>query len=202
MNCFLFKGLNDDELLGATQYFEEPLKVQKNLELYKTGYVGILEQGQAVITRHSTAGVNTTVRTINSGEIFGSASVFGDWQQGFSSIISKTTCTVRYITEDNLTKLFTAVPQVALNYIGFLSDRIRYLNRRLDTFSASGTEQKLYEFLSSQPQEDGLATLPYSMTELSRRLKIGRSSLYRSLESLEANGFITRQKNKFIINKL
>ncbi len=198
MDCFLFKGLSSSELGDALTFFSETVNARKGEDLYKLGEVGILTEGNATVSRLGDAGGNVTIRSISSGEVFGVASVFGEWKNGKSKITAKTDCTVLYATEEGLRRLFKKHPTVAVNYITFLSDRIRFLNRRIDTFSAGSTEQKLYEYLISQAK-DGQVKLGFGLAELARRLKIGRSSLYRSLEALESGGLIERLKTTFII---
>lgn len=199
MDCFLFDDLSESQKKTALLAFEPSVKIKKNGELYKKACVGILASGKAKIRRKDSSGAVTTIRSIGAGDVFGVASVFGEWQDGFSSINAESECEVFYIGEENLKALMQDIPQISLNYIFFLSDRIRFLNRRIDAFSASDTEHRLYEFLVSQCSDNDIVELEYSMAELARRLKIGRSSLYRSIDSLEKNGFITRNNQSFKI---
>lgn len=197
MRCLLFEGLTESEKKLVLSRLSNPICVPKSGELYKKGSIGILVMGSAVILRCSEVGVTVTMRTISSGGIFGAASVFGEWDDGLSSIKAKTDCTVIYITESDFKKLLEDFPKIAISYISFLSERIRFLNRRFDAFSADSTDHRLYEFLMTAADEDGVIVLEYGMSELARRLKIGRSSLYRSIEALEKNGFVKREGKRF-----
>lgn len=199
MNCFLFESLTDREFNQCLDLVGKPVKHPKGTELYKNGYLGILSKGTAKVRRLSESGNTITVRNIPSGEVFGAASVFGNWQEGFSSVIADSSCEVYYISEKTLRDIIAIIPTVALNYITYLSEKIRFLNRRLDTFSAESTEQKIYEYLSFLTDGGSDVTLNISLSELSRRLKIGRTSLYRGLSSLEESGLIERNKSKFTI---
>ncbi len=198
LDCFLWNDLAPcvrAQLIATLPEYEH---LPKGAELYRSGNLGYLAHGSGRILRLGAEGEATTVRTIAAGEIFGAAGVFGTWQ-GKSSIIANAPCQVRYISEEQLREMMSTHPQIAFNYIAHLSDRIRFLNRRMDTFSASSTEHKLYEYLRSQANQAGEVRLEYGMAELARRLKMGRSSLYRGLEMLEQNGFIVRNKNQFTI---
>lgn len=199
MDCFLFNGLSSSERELCLKLIDRDETQPKGSELYRNGYLCILISGSARIRRITESGNAVTVRSIRSGEVFGAASVFGDGWDDFSSIVAEASCRVCYISEEALKKMITEVPTVALNYITYLSEKIRFLNRRIDMFSANSTEQKLYEFLSSSADENGEFNLGFSLSELSRRLKIGRTSLYRGLDSLEAAGLIERSKNIFRI---
>ncbi len=198
MNCFLFSNLEDVQTKAVMTLLGKPEKIQKGGELYRTGFIGILTSGLATVTRTGDTGTAVTVRVMHEGEVFGVASVFGEWKEGKSQVIAKTDCEVLYASEQQLKSIFELFPTVAVNYISFLSDRIRFLNRRVDAFSAGSTVQKLYEYLVSQ-SKNGVVNLDFGLAELSRRLKMGRTSLYRSIETLESGGLLERAKNTFIL---
>ena len=202
MTTFLFEGLSATEIEKAKGYFESPVSFSKGDELYKLGYIGILLDGKANIKRKNNLGTSISLRTMVPGEIFGSVSIFGDWKNGLSSITAQSKCSVSYICEEKFKALLFDFPQFSLNYIAFLSDRLRFLNTKLDIFTAESTESKLYEYLSSLADSDAKVKLTISMSELAERLNVGRSSLYRDIESLTQKGLITRQNNVFVINKI
>ena len=199
MNCFLFEGLSKEKTEELISKFGKTVKSEHGAELYRVKSIGIILSGTAKIIRKNDFGISVTMRNIGAGEMFGMASVFGEWNSEFSSITAITACDVFYISEQELRQIFAEYPGTALNYIVFLTDRIRFLNRKIDTFSADNTEKKLYEFLISLSDGKDTVSLPFGMAELSRRLQIGRSSLYRSIEALEKNNLIKRNKNEFII---
>lgn len=199
MNCFLFEGLSTEELNRIQSRLDKPVRIDHGSEMYRCGHIGIILKGTAKIIRKNDTGLSVTMRSIGEGEIFGMASVFGEWDEDFSSITAVIPCDVIYISEAELKEIFTEFPQVSFNYIVFLSDRIRFLNRKIDTFSADNAEKKLYEFLVSQADESNRVQLGFGMAELARRLRIGRSSLYRSIDALENNQLVKRNKNEFII---
>lgn len=163
--------------------------------------LGIILQGSATVRRLNDIGDSITIRTISSGELFGAASVFGDWKDGMSSIISATSCDVLYISEEEFCDIINLYPQISLNYITYLSDRIRFLNQKLDAFTAKSTEERLYEYLLSQSDTNGNVNLNFGMAELARRLNVGRTSIYRDIASLESKKLINRIGHSFKIKK-
>ena len=177
MDCFLFNGLTENELNSIKAKFSDKIKYQYGDEMYRCGQIGILTAGKGRIIRKNDIGISVTMRNISEGDIFGMASVFGEWNENFSSVRAAAVCEVVYISENNLKLIFSDYPQTAINYIQFLSDRIRFLNRKIDTFSADSSDEKLFEFLLSNADSDNYVSLDYGMAELARRLKIGRSSL-------------------------
>ena len=194
----LFDGISKNQLEDIMSKGVTVL-AKKNDELYKKGFIGIIKSGTATVIRTGTGGNSITVRNMLSGDTFGAASLFGEWNESFSSIKAEDRCEVLYFSERDFKELICKYNQLAVNYICFLSDRIRFLNRRLDTFCAGTTQNKLYEFLISQADQNGETQIKISMSELANRLGIGRTSLYRDISSLEKANLIKRNGKKIII---
>lgn len=197
----MFEGLTELENNEIKSKIKKPLIFKKGDELYKNGMLAILYSGNAVVKRLNDMGDSITIRTISSGEIFGAASVFGNWKDGMSSIVANTDCEVLYINQNLFYDFIKKYPQISINYIEYLSDRIRFLNKKLDAFTAKSTEERLYEYLLSQCDSDGNLTLGFGMAELARRLNVGRTSIYRDIESLQSKGLINRNGYNFNIKK-
>lgn len=195
MDCFLFKGLTEQEKEEALKAFSEPVSFKKGEELYKNGSLALIKQGSAKVMRCDTFGDKVTMRSLTKGDVFGAASLFGQWEEGMSSVIATSNAEVYYLAEDSLKILIGKLPQVAINYIEFLAGRIRFLNNKVDTFSAKGAEKKLLEYFVSLADQNGEVKLSVSMAELSRRLKIGRTSLYRAFSTLTEQKIIQKDKN-------
>ena len=201
INCFLFDGLSDLEIQNVCKNFGVIKHYNKGYQLYQNGSLGIIIDGNATIRRCNDIGDSITIRTITSGDVFGAASVFGSWQDGMSSVMAITNCNILYISEEDFCKVLERHPQISLNYIRYLSDRIRFLNRKLDAFAAKSTEERLYEFLLSQSSPSAEVTLGFGMSELARRLNVGRTSIYRDIESLQSKKLISRNGHNFKILK-
>lgn len=199
MESFLLDGLTAEEQTTVEKAFGDKKIIKKGGELFVVGSLGILVSGAAKVKRVNELGGSVTVRSLQKGEMFGCVSVFGNWNEGSSSIIADTDCTCCYIAEQDFEALLKAVPTTAINYIAYLTEKLRYLNRRLDTFSTDSADQRVYEYLLSAADENGKVTLKISMAELSRRLKLGRTSLYRSLNLLEAEKMLKRDGSVFYI---
>ena len=87
----------------------------------------------------------------------------------------------------------------ALNaYLRLMSDKIVFLNKKISTLTAGSTEKKLAVFLAEH-ERDGAFPQSLSMSALADILNIGRASLYRALDSLEAEGLIIRDGKKIMI---
>lgn len=126
---------------------------------------------------------------------FGAASLFGNSDCYISEIIAKTDLEVLFVTEDELTALFSKYPQTAINYISFLSEKVRFLNKKLNVVSSSGTENTVFKYLTSIANEDGEIKSFKNMSLISKSLGISRASLYRAISDLEKNGYIIKENN-------
>ncbi len=197
----MFKGLSDTQTQNVLSQLGNSTAFVKGNELYRNGMLAIILKGNAIVKRLNDIGDSITIRTITSGELFGAASVFGRWKDGMSSIIADSACEVLYISEEKFCKIIKLYPQISINYIEYLSDRIRFLNRKLDAFTAKSTEERLYEYLLSQSDSNGNINLQFGMAELARRLQVGRTSIYRDIDTLQSKGLINRNGHNFKILK-
>ena len=125
------------------------------------------------------------------GDTFGAAALFGGG--GYVSCIrAVTACGVVLLEEALLETWFARCPSMAVNYITFLSDRVRFLNGKIAVLTQEGTQQRLYRWLQANCDEAGRVPEGISMTKLAAMLSMGRTSLYRAMEDLTAAGMIVR----------
>ncbi len=192
-NIFLFEGLSNDEKGAIMNLLPEIRTFLKGETIYSTDRyekaMGVLLEGSATATKN-----NIIKRTFASGDVFGVAAMFGNNDDYISLITAASGCSVQFIPEKLLRDIFDKYPKTALNYITFLSDRVRFLNKKIEQLSGPDTPSKLLSFLKSSAGEDGMVEVK-NMSSLCKMVGIGRTSLYRSLDELEKKGFITKQNN-------
>ncbi len=157
--------------------------------------VGILLSGRGVIYS-SDAGRQTLLRFISPGDAVGVAGLFAD----------KSPDTRIYACGDGKSEMFfigrTAFEELMneetdgrfrTNLIKFLSDRVTFLNSRIDCVTGGSAERRLALFLkNSSANNRGDVEIGMSMTALAHALDIGRASLYRAFDALVQEGVITR----------
>ena len=125
------------------------------------------------------------------GGTFGAAALFGG--DGYvSRIRAVTACAVVLLPEELLRQWFQRCPQMAVNYIGFLSSRVRFLNGKIAIFTQDSAQHRLYRWLRANCDETGCLPEKLSMTKLAATLSMGRTSLYRAMEELEEAKLIVR----------
>ncbi len=197
MNCkeilyetYLFKGA--EKALDSIE-LSEPVSFKKGEVIYDQNRflksIGIVLSGKAKAVSLVS---NGPLSYFTVGNVFGAAALFGNGEEYISRIEAVSDCTVQFIEQEALTQLFKKDEQIAVNYISFLSSKIRFLNGKLSVMMQEGAQGKLFAYLYRLGEEG------YSgkMTELSKTLCMGRTSLYRSLENLEQNNLIVRKDGK------
>lgn len=202
-DLFLLNNLSESEKNKITASFPEPICFKKGEIIYSadkfSNSLGFICSGEAFAVTNNGQGIY--MKSFEIGATFGAAAIFGGEDRYVSTIIAKTDTEVLFISEEALKEIFILYPKTAINYISFLSDKVRFLNKKLSVLSCSNTEDTVLNYLRSVMDNEGYAAIPKNMTLFSKMLGIGRASLYRSLDNLEDSGSILRENNKIkVIN--
>ncbi len=193
-NCFLFESTSEEILQEVMQKALQISEYEKGEVIYQKNNfkraIGLILKGCVEIYRGK-----LLMNKLCEGGVFGVAAVFSESEQYSSKVVAAKKCKIAFISENNLRILFNTDINFATNYIKFLSDRIYFLNRKIDSFAAPDAEVTVARFIcqnatynSKFQHEVGVK----SYSETAQRLNIGRASLYRALESLEAEGLIQK----------
>ena len=187
---FLLEGVEPPEdFLRQLQ----PIRFQPGEEIYSAqrfrSAIAILLSGSAQVRGHS----GVLMNLLGPGDCFGVAALFHPVEEYVTTVSARTAVSLVFITDKELMDLFRRCPQCAVNYISFLSRRICFLNRRIESFTAPSALAGLGLWLLEQEHEGEVKVLQ-GYTRLAQLLNIGRASLYRSLDLLVERGAITRQE--------
>lgn len=157
----------------------------------KTGekIAGLLLSGSAVVTTPDPTR-KTLLRYLGADEPFGIANLFCDASY-ISMIRAHGNCRVFFLPEGAVRRLLEEDHAFLYQYLGFLSGRIRYLNRKIGYLTAGSAERRLALYLVSLGKET--VRLDASISKLSDLLDLGRASLYRAFDKLTEDGFIVKQ---------
>ncbi len=104
-------------------------------------------------------------------------------------------CRIVFFPRELLVTLTQEVHDIALNYIRFLTGRVRFLNDKIQGLVSGSAEAALRQYLLQNTEAYGdkhIVRLPGSISALAETLNIGRASLYRAFESLERAGIIKK----------
>lgn len=177
---------------GETIY--SPFREEKRLIIMKDGIAEVYSADESR---------SLLLRTLERGRVVGVANLFSD-ERYVSRIIADKKCVTIEITANDFAALLERDGRLMRNYIAFLSNKICLLNKKIVYLTAGSAERRLATFLDAHSTETGEDTFSLSvpMNSLCEMLNLGRASLYRALDKLEADGCIKRDgKQITIINK-
>ncbi len=153
--------------------------------------VGILIHGRATISV-AEGEKQVLLRTVRSGELFGIATLFCSERDIHTQIEAQASCSVAFPDPEAMRRLILGEPAATEAFLRMMAGRVTYLNRKIATFTAGSAERRLSLFLCENEQ-DGTYVSPVSLSALAESLDIGRASLYRAFDRLEAEGFIQKK---------
>jgi len=202
-DLFIFKGLSNQEINQISSEFPEVQSFNKGDIIYSgeafKNALGFIVKGTAVAVSNNENRI--FLKSFSENMCFGAAALFGGKETYVSTIIAKTDIEILFINEEELKKIFTKYPETAINYIAFLSDKVRFLNTKLRVISCISAEDTVLTYISNVTDSDGFANIPKNMTVFAKMLGLSRASLYRVLDSLEKNGIILKENNKLKVIK-
>lgn len=196
--CFLFQSLDEKQ----RQVVFDSLQVQRfpRGELIYTHQhfqrsLGIVVEGEAAVLKES----GTLLNLLRKGSCFGAAALFAPVDEYVTLIQARKACAVVFISGEALQQLFQQYPSMALSYIAFLSGRIQFLNRKIDSFTTVSAEEAVWSWLKEHADAQGCVMAEGGFARLARELSIGRATLYRSLAQLEQKGKIIKNGSQITI---
>lgn len=193
----LFQGVPEEELLWMA---ESPACFWEDFDRDEVIYspkqfrrsLGIFLLGGASVTKG-----NLLVNALGKGDLFGAATLFHRRDDYETTITARRPSTVAFFPEELVAAMMSRCPQFCANYIQYLSERIHFLNRKIEGLTAPGAVGKLSRYLLEGSSPSG--TVLCNATELARRLDVSRASLYRAFEELEGAGAIRREGKKIAV---
>lgn len=182
----LFSAVSDAELEQLLADGAQVRKFAKDTVLYSPDStekcIGVLLQGEARVFKDY-----VTVSVLKPGMHFGAVVLYNDAEHFVNTIVAKTVCKVLFLSKAGVDSLLRSSPQFALAYVRYLSNRIYFLNAKIEAYTAPSGAEKLLQYLLSVCDENGSVS-GVSATELSRQINVSRAGIYRALDSLSADG--------------
>ena len=195
----LFSGVDLTLLQKTIEGEHAHLLVLKAEELPPPAYsemLGVVLAGKLQILS-ADAERSVVLRSITKGHIFGAASLFLENRAPVSRLLAQGDCSLLFLERDAVRELLLTAPAFMDAYLRFLAERVHFLNGKIRCFTAGSTERRLALWLAEQPE--GAPFPVSSLTTLADTLDIGRASLYRALDKLEAEGLIARNGREMTV---
>ena len=153
LRCFLFSGFDAPRLSRVLSGRGEVLSFDAGQAIFSPHCfkraVGIFLQGKAQAEKFA-EGRTVVLNRFEPPMMFGAAAVFRQAQEYVTQVTAKTRCRVLFLTDEELDAIFQEDFAVARNYISFLSERIAFLNRKIDSFTKGSAEEKMALYLHDQ----------------------------------------------------
>ena len=195
----IFKDADEKILTNVLNEYGKSVSYSKNdIVFSKDTYspvICIIIKGEARVSKGE-----TVISHLKDGEIFGAAFLYNQNYEFENTVTALTPLKVVIIEKSGIDKLIQNDSSVSFNYITYLSERIGFLNSKIEGYTKSSAEEKLLLYLQKNSDNvDGKCEISVSMTELSKVLHISRASLYRVIEALENQDKICRDGKKIYV---
>lgn len=191
LSSALFKNGNSGAMMGELGLCKVH-RYQKGAYIFSREVnpraLGVILSGTAQVEKGTQDHLIVMSRLIQ-GDVFGAVSLYASSEQYVTGIRAITPVAALLIPKRVMDKLIRTYPEIAVNYLTYLSERIYFLNRRIDSFTGGSAVQRLAGyFLMAETDTSGVPA-----AHLASALDIGRASLYRAFEELERAGAIRRE---------
>jgi len=186
----LFSPLSEVEWRQVATLFPPPVTIPAGRPLLDRDAAAllILTRGQATVLAAG-HGRATVMRKLGPGDVCGVATLFGDTAP-VSEVTAVTDCEAVILPRELVRRCLQDNFAFTESYIAFLTDRIRFLNRRIANYTEDSADKRVLYYIRERLNADGEFSPSGSMTELANTLHMGRSSLYRAFEHLVEQGYL------------
>ncbi len=198
-NTRIFKDADEKVLASVLNTYGKSVSYSKNdIVFSKETYspvICIIIKGEARVSKGE-----TVISHLKDGEIFGAAFLYNQSYEFENTVTALTPLKVVIIEKSGIDELIKCDSSISFNYISYLSERIGFLNSKIEGYTKPSAEEKLMLYLKKNADmNNGKCEISVSMTELSHVLQISRASLYRVIEALENQGKICRDGKKIYV---
>lgn len=177
---------------------------EKNEVVYdKTNFyrsLGIVLEGRLRVTKENADKRPIVMSTLQRGAIFGAAALFNSEPEYATKLTAIERSRVLFLPQRLVKRMIEREPDIAENYIRYLSERILFLNRKIYFLTAGTAEQRLAGFLLDNLAVGEFSEMPMTMHRLADALNMSRASLYRAFDELTASGAVSKQGKLVCIN--
>lgn len=177
---------------------------EKNDVVYdKTNFsrsLGIVLEGRLRVTKENADMRPIVMSTLQRGALFGAAALFNSEPEYATKITAIERSRVLFLPQRLIKRMIEREPDIAENYIRYLSERILFLNRKIYFLTAGTAEQRLAGFLLDNLAVGESSEMPMPMHRLADALNMSRASLYRAFDELTESGAVSKQGKLVCIN--
>ena len=162
--------------------------------------LGIVLEGRLRVTKENADMRPIVMSTLQRGALFGAAALFNSEPEYATKITAIERSRVLFLPQRLIKRMIEREPDIAENYIRYLSERILFLNRKIYFLTAGTAEQRLAGFLLDNLAVGEYSEMPMPMHRLADALNMSRASLYRAFDELTESGAVSKQGKLVCIN--
>ena len=169
-NTPLFRGLDAKGLKNIFKKIDYKIINYNKGETVFTEFdfkssMGIVLNGVVEVQKLHYSGKAIILNRIAEGEILGISALFNNKDYYPVRIIAKSNCKILFISEDDLLKIFQKDLTILRRYLSFISDRIYFLNKRIESFTYESVRERILCFFEIEKEKQNTQyeiTLKYS----------------------------------------
>ncbi len=214
--CELFEGFEKIQLLSMLECIGPRLNSYNKgdyLVLSGDKYtgIGIIVEGNAVISKENAAGNSIMLGVLSQGELFGEVIAFSGKEEWPANVQAQSDCKAIFLENSAIinqcSEACSSHSQLIKNLLKLVSNRALMLNRRVEYLSMKTINSKIACLLLEYMERSGSKTfrLPMNRNQMADFLNISRPSMSREMGVMRDNGIIEFQKEAIRIlepNKL
>lgn len=202
-DCFLFHSLNDQEAGAAIDTLDFDVTDFKRGDVIFSpsefkSKIGFVLEGECEVSQ-AHAGAYVRLRSLRHGDTFGIIAIFSAASEYPTLITAARASRIVFIDKENVVSLVKSYPQIALNVIAFLAERVGFLNSKISTFSAGSAEAKLASYVLQLYRQISSSEIDFNKAKSAQAIGVGRASLYRAITALKDSGLIEFDNKKIYI---
>ncbi|SCZ79193.1 Crp/Fnr family transcriptional regulator [Acidaminobacter hydrogenoformans] len=200
--CRLFTNLHEGQIahllnvLGAkTVNYKKDTAIA--IEGDSCERLGIVIEGKVDLQNILPSGKVVTLIQFGPAEVFGEALIFSKQTEYPVTITSGTACSILFIDKKEVVFLLTHHPVLLENFLGLLSDKLFFMNKKVKVLALETIRQKICDFILKEykKQKKMKLDIPYSRKEMAELMSLQRPSLSRELINMREEGLIDFDKH-------
>jgi CRP-like cAMP-binding protein len=206
---WVFQNLKPEEMAALTQAAARK-RFEKGQEVFSQGEPAnrmfLLKAGRVKLSKITAEGNEITLDIRKAGDFLGESMLIEDADYPLSALCLEDTLICGF-TKAGFEKLILENPNIGLQVIKNLSNRINWLTERVGSFSLTNLEDRLYQVLTQVAREHGVPSprgaqiqFPLTHEELGFLVGAHRVSITRALKNLKEAGRILQEGRTLILS--
>jgi CRP-like cAMP-binding protein len=208
-NLWVFENLKPQEVAALTQAAGRK-SFQKGQVVFSQGdranQMFLLKAGRVKLSKITAEGNEITLDIRKAGDFLGESMLIEDADYPLTALCLEDTLICGF-SKANFEKLILENPNIGLQVIKNLSNRINWLTERVGSLSLTNLEDRLYQVLTQVAREHGIEgprgfsiQFPLTHEELGFLVGAHRVSITKAMKALKEGGRIVQEGRTLILS--